>query len=128
MASNDFVEQEDGFADDDLISPDDFNALRISQGQPDAGKSYLERDNFENELGSAADDPFAENFGDISKHNVVDVVAEGDFVGRYIREASGADTRYLGQSSLSTRTGYRRTRHSTIRSFSGKLNESKERT
>ncbi|KAH7727112.1 RhoGAP domain-containing protein [Aphelenchoides avenae] len=82
MASNDFVEQEDGFADDDLISPDDFNALRISQGQPDAGKSYLERDNFENELGSAADDPFAENFGDISKHNVVDVVAEGDFVGR----------------------------------------------
>lgn len=34
-------------------------------------RSFLESDNFENELGSAADDPFSEDFSDIQRHEIV---------------------------------------------------------
>uniref|UniRef100_A0A914WVH4 Rho GTPase activating protein 1 n=1 Tax=Plectus sambesii TaxID=2011161 RepID=A0A914WVH4_9BILA len=79
--SGGFEEPEDGFADDDLVTsgyPDD--ALEYG-GAGD--RSYLERDNFENELGSPADNPFAEDFTDISKHEIVDVVGD-DRAGRPI--------------------------------------------
>lgn len=48
------------------------------------GKSFLERDNFENELGSNSEDPFGENFSQISQHEIVDVFAEGDLAGRFV--------------------------------------------
>jgi hypothetical protein len=34
-------------------------------------RSYLESDNFETELGSSADDPFAEDFSEIQRHEIV---------------------------------------------------------
>ncbi|KAI1718430.1 rhoGAP domain-containing protein [Ditylenchus destructor] len=83
--SNDFVDpDEDGFADDDLLSPDDnhVDPRAMKNTGPTAQKSFLERDNFENELGSAAEDPFGEDFSDISKHEIVDVFGEGDLAGR----------------------------------------------
>lgn len=45
-------------------------------------RSFLERDNFENELGIEVDDPFGEDFNDIHCHEIVNVVGEGDLVGR----------------------------------------------
>lgn len=47
------------------------------------GKSFLERDNFEKELGSNSEDPFGEDFSQIAQHEIVDVFAEGDLGGRY---------------------------------------------
>lgn len=47
-------------------------------------RSFLERDNFETELGCSADDPFAEDFSDISRHQIVNVIADGDWVGRFV--------------------------------------------
>ena len=47
-------------------------------------RSYLERDNFEREWGCTADDPFAEDFTEISQHDIVEVIAHGDRVGRLI--------------------------------------------
>ncbi|CAD5210932.1 unnamed protein product [Bursaphelenchus okinawaensis] len=81
---DDFSEVEDGFADDDLLSPTEVAALKISDGRGDNSmqRSFLERDNFENELGIQADDPFGEDFSDIHQLEVVSVIAEGDFVSR----------------------------------------------
>ncbi|CAD5215403.1 unnamed protein product [Bursaphelenchus xylophilus] len=79
-----FTEQEDGFADDDLLSPDEIKALKISdnRGEGNMSRSFLERDNFENELGIEVDDPFGEDFGDIHRHEIVSVIGEGDLVSR----------------------------------------------
>lgn len=90
-----FVDPEDGFADDDLLSPSDSGMKSRTQPthpftfQVDAStmpgkKSYLERDNFADELGNhSADDPFGEDYSDIAKHGIVDVFSEGDLVGRF---------------------------------------------
>lgn len=48
----------------------------------DGTQSFLERDNFEKELGYADDDPFAEDFSDISQHDIITVIADGDRVAR----------------------------------------------
>ncbi|KAK0394465.1 hypothetical protein QR680_000753 [Steinernema hermaphroditum] len=78
----DFEEPEDGFADDDLLSPDDVGLMDPANAM---NRSFLERDNFENEIGTVGpDDPFAEDFSDISHHNIVEVIADGDRVGRPI--------------------------------------------
>uniref|UniRef100_A0A1I7YEW9 Rho GTPase-activating protein 1 n=1 Tax=Steinernema glaseri TaxID=37863 RepID=A0A1I7YEW9_9BILA len=78
----DFEEPEDGFADDDLLSPDDVGLMDPSNVM---NRSFLERDNFENEIGTVGpDDPFAEDFSDISHLNIVEVIADGDRVGRPI--------------------------------------------
>ncbi|KAI6242753.1 Rho GTPase-activating protein 1 [Aphelenchoides fujianensis] len=90
--ATDFVEPEDGFADDDLFSPDEINGksfrLRISNDEPahdPAARSFLESENFERELGSAVnEDPFAEDFSDIARHEIVSVIGEGDLAGRPI--------------------------------------------
>ncbi|VDN50611.1 unnamed protein product [Dracunculus medinensis] len=50
----------------------------------DGTQSFLERDNFEKELGYADDDPFAEDFSDISQHDIITVIADGDRVARPI--------------------------------------------
>ncbi len=44
-------------------------------------KNFIERDDFENELGSPSEDPLAEDFTDISTHEIVDVVGD-DKAGR----------------------------------------------
>lgn len=55
--------------------------MRLSN---DSDKSFLERDNFESELGATTlDDPFSEDFSDISTHDIIDVFCEGDLVGRF---------------------------------------------
>lgn len=43
-------------------------------------RSFLEREDFESELGSV--DPFAEDFSEIAKHDIVELVADGDRVAR----------------------------------------------
>uniref|UniRef100_A0A7E4V4V0 Rho GTPase-activating protein 68F n=1 Tax=Panagrellus redivivus TaxID=6233 RepID=A0A7E4V4V0_PANRE len=69
-----FEEPANGFEEDDLLSP-------TSGGD----HSFLERDNFEEELGNGNfDDPFSESFADIARHQIVDVIAEGDLVARPI--------------------------------------------
>ncbi|TMS32143.1 hypothetical protein L596_000026 [Steinernema carpocapsae] len=80
----DFEEPEDGFADDDLLSPDD-GQINLMEASNEMNRSYLERDNFENEIGTVgSDDPFAEDFSVISQHSIVEVIADGDRVGRPI--------------------------------------------
>ncbi|VDK19752.1 unnamed protein product [Anisakis simplex] len=79
----DFIEPEDDFAEDDLFTADDNNIPSLVLGDA-MQKSFLERDNFEKELDLAADDPFAEDFTDISQHDIVNVIADGDRVGRPI--------------------------------------------
>uniref|UniRef100_A0A915BC22 CRAL-TRIO domain-containing protein n=3 Tax=Parascaris TaxID=6254 RepID=A0A915BC22_PARUN len=78
-----FVESEEDFAEDDLFTPqcDSMPCLVVDGSSP---RSFLERDNFENELGLIADDPFAEDFTDMSQHDIVNVIADGDRVGRPI--------------------------------------------
>ncbi|KAI6196886.1 Rho GTPase-activating protein 1 [Aphelenchoides besseyi] len=84
--ATDFVEPEDGFADDDLLSPDELNGLQISDNFSDqTTRSFLESENFERELGSAIDeDPFAEDFSEIARYEIVNVIGEGDLAGRPI--------------------------------------------
>ncbi|VDN18824.1 unnamed protein product [Gongylonema pulchrum] len=55
-----------------------------SSGIAYAGFVEPDRDNFEKELGYSADDPFAEDFSDISQHEIVNIIADGDWVGRPI--------------------------------------------
>jgi hypothetical protein len=49
-------------------------------------KSFLERDNFEKELGpnGVNEDPFGENFADMASSEIIDVFGEGDFAARLI--------------------------------------------
>ncbi|KAF8362800.1 rga-1 [Pristionchus pacificus] len=84
MASDgdDFVEPEDGFADDDLLSPDDINVSLDGVHGGQQARSFLEREDFESELGSV--DPFSEDFQDIAQHDIVEIIADGDRVGRPI--------------------------------------------
>ncbi|OZC06015.1 hypothetical protein X798_07001, partial [Onchocerca flexuosa] len=42
--------------------------------------SFLERDNFEKELGCSVDDPFAEDFTDISQHEIVNELDGEKFI------------------------------------------------
>uniref|UniRef100_A0A914I5Q7 Rho-GAP domain-containing protein n=1 Tax=Globodera rostochiensis TaxID=31243 RepID=A0A914I5Q7_GLORO len=83
--NNDFV-VDDCFVDDDLLTPDDLNSDVHSlknASAVDMTKSFLERDNFESELGTTQqDDPFGEDFGDISSGEIIDVFADGDLAGR----------------------------------------------
>ncbi|CAJ0957448.1 unnamed protein product, partial [Mesorhabditis belari] len=79
MGESGFVEPEDGFADDDLLSPDD---LSVNLDGIPHSRSFLEREDFESELGSV--DPFAEDFSEIAKHDIVELVADGDRVARPI--------------------------------------------
>ncbi|KAF7633442.1 hypothetical protein Mgra_00007129 [Meloidogyne graminicola] len=82
---NDFV-VDDCFADDDLITSEteikvatnDFKQIFAQQ------KSFLERDNFEYELGPSGgnEDPFGENFADMASFEIIDVFGEGDFSAR----------------------------------------------
>uniref|UniRef100_A0A1I7WWA8 CRAL-TRIO domain-containing protein n=1 Tax=Heterorhabditis bacteriophora TaxID=37862 RepID=A0A1I7WWA8_HETBA len=74
-----FEEPEDGFADDDLLSSED---ISVSMDGVPLSRSFLEREDFESELGSV--DPFEEDFTSISMHNIVEVIADGDRVGRPI--------------------------------------------
>lgn len=74
-----FIEPEADFAEDDIFYGD----IETATGG-DLTRSYLERDNFEKEWGCSADDPFAEDFTDISQHDIVEVIADGDRVGRPI--------------------------------------------
>uniref|UniRef100_F1L440 Rho GTPase-activating protein 1 n=1 Tax=Ascaris suum TaxID=6253 RepID=F1L440_ASCSU len=78
-----FVEPEEDFAEDDLFTPEDGNMpCLVLDGS--SSRSFLERDNFENELGLTVDDPFAEDFTDMSQQDIVNVIADGDRVGRPI--------------------------------------------
>ncbi|MFH4977095.1 hypothetical protein AB6A40_003804 [Gnathostoma spinigerum] len=84
-----FVEPEFDFAEDDLFTPDDEKDVSLADVSltttGDAmQRSFLERDNFEKELGCSADDPFSEDFSSISRYDIVDVIADGDRVGRPI--------------------------------------------
>uniref|UniRef100_A0A0K0F2D8 Rho GTPase-activating protein 68F (inferred by orthology to a D. melanogaster protein) n=1 Tax=Strongyloides venezuelensis TaxID=75913 RepID=A0A0K0F2D8_STRVS len=80
-----FVDPIDGFADDDLISPNDFKDCDPGKVSPLAPvKSFLERDNFESELGSPSDEIYNVEFDEISKLNIIDIIAEGDRAGRPI--------------------------------------------
>lgn len=73
MSNSEFVEPTDNFEEDDLVSPEDNH------------HQYLERDDFEQELGtSGLEDPFSEDFSDIARHGIVDVIGEGDLVARPI--------------------------------------------
>lgn len=45
-------------------------------------RSFLEREDFESELGAV--DPFSEDFSDISHYDIVEVIADGDRVARYV--------------------------------------------
>ncbi|VDD88654.1 unnamed protein product [Enterobius vermicularis] len=74
-----FVEPETDFAEDDIFYGD----IGPTNGE-ELTRSYLERDNFEREWGCTADDPFAEDFTEISQHDIVEVIAHGDRVGRPI--------------------------------------------
>ncbi|VIO94028.1 RhoGAP domain containing protein [Brugia malayi] len=85
----DFVEPDAEFAEDDLFGLDDISETNLNKelGLADTiltTSSFLERDNFEKELGCSADDPFAEDFSNISQHEIVNVIADGDWVGRPI--------------------------------------------
>lgn len=81
-----FVEPETDFAEDDIFTPDDAAIQSGFGGTGDDGipPSFLERDNFEKELGYSADDPFAEDFSDMTQYDIVNVIADGDRVGRPI--------------------------------------------
>ncbi|XGW12081.1 hypothetical protein V3C99_013061 [Haemonchus contortus] len=74
-----FTEPEDGFADDDLLTADDIS-VDLSGVPP--SRSFLERLDYESELGSV--DPFEEDFSTIATHEIVEVIADGDRVGRPI--------------------------------------------
>uniref|UniRef100_A0AC34R2F1 CRAL-TRIO domain-containing protein n=1 Tax=Panagrolaimus sp. JU765 TaxID=591449 RepID=A0AC34R2F1_9BILA len=72
-SNTDFVDPQNGYEEDDLMSPGDHD------------HQFLERDDFEQELGtSGLEDPFSENFSDIARHGIVDVIADGDLVARPI--------------------------------------------
>ena len=50
-------------------------------------KSFLERDNYEKELGLAVtngEDPFGEDFTDVANNEIIDVFCDGDLVARFI--------------------------------------------
>ncbi|RCN35741.1 RhoGAP domain protein [Ancylostoma caninum] len=79
QASGAFTEPEDGFADDDLLAPDDISVDLT--GIPPS-RSFLERSDYESELGIA--DPFEEDFTNIATYEIVEVIADGDRVGRPI--------------------------------------------
>uniref|UniRef100_A0A915Q3J3 Rho-GAP domain-containing protein n=1 Tax=Setaria digitata TaxID=48799 RepID=A0A915Q3J3_9BILA len=90
LESAGFVEPDEEFAEDDLFGLDEANEITLNKelGLIDPNlitSSFLERDNFEKELGCLADDPFAEDFSDISQHEIVNVVADGDWVGRFLQ-------------------------------------------
>lgn len=74
-----FTEPEDGFADDDLLAPDD---LSVDLSGVPPSRSFLERLDYESELGAV--DPFEEDFSAIATHEIVEVIADGDRVGRPI--------------------------------------------
>uniref|UniRef100_A0A0N5AG04 Rho GTPase-activating protein 1 n=1 Tax=Syphacia muris TaxID=451379 RepID=A0A0N5AG04_9BILA len=78
-----FIEPEADFAEDDIFY-EYKNQLYKYVLDSELTRSYLERDNFEKEWGCSADDPFAEDFTDISQHDIVEVIADGDRVGRPI--------------------------------------------
>lgn len=89
LANAGFVEPDMDFAEDDLFGLDDVDGAPFCKelvlADPELiTRSFLERDNFETELGCSADDPFAEDFSDISRHQIVNVIADGDWVGRPI--------------------------------------------
>ena len=68
---DEFVEPTTAFEEDDMLSPSD------NQHQ------FLESENFEHELGTTGlEDPFSENFSDIARYNIVDIIADGDLVAR----------------------------------------------
>jgi len=81
--NSDFAETEDGFLDDD-ISPEELNGLKLGEDPNVVSRSFLESDNFEHELGSSADDPFSEDFSEIQRHEIINIIGEGDLVGRPI--------------------------------------------
>ncbi|KAE9416854.1 hypothetical protein Angca_006565, partial [Angiostrongylus cantonensis] len=74
-----FTEPEDGFADDDLLAPDD---LSVDLTTIIPSRSFLERLDYESELGTV--DPFEEDFSAIASHEIVEVIADGDRVARPI--------------------------------------------
>lgn len=47
-------------------------------------RSFLERSDYESELGMA--DPFEEDFTNIATHEIVEVIADGDRVGRWVQQ------------------------------------------
>ncbi|CAI5440837.1 unnamed protein product [Caenorhabditis angaria] len=76
-----FEDPEDGYADDDLLTPDDLN-LGITPS-----RSFLETADFETELGEVdvEVERFEEDiYADIAAHEIVQVIADGDRVGRPI--------------------------------------------
>ncbi|KJH45828.1 RhoGAP domain protein [Dictyocaulus viviparus] len=78
-ASSSFTEPEDGFADDDLLAAED---LTMDLSALPQSRSFLERLDYESELGIT--DPFEEDFSEIASHEIVEVIADGDCVGRPI--------------------------------------------
>ncbi len=92
--SGDFVDPVDGYQDDDLINqteegradphhpcivPMAFRLVfaEVSQLEGELGRrNFIESEDFEAELGSPAADAFAEDFSDVAKHEIVDVVGE----------------------------------------------------
>ncbi|CAO4365397.1 unnamed protein product [Caenorhabditis nigoni] len=75
-----FEDPVDGYADDDLLTPDD---LSVSVTGMTPSRSFLETEEFETELGGL-DEPFEDIFNDISAHEIIQVIADGDRVGRPI--------------------------------------------
>lgn len=77
---------DDCFADDDLLTSEDFNEAPAFKKENDLHieKSFLERDNFESEFGDTAGDPFGENFTDVANNEIIDLFCEGDLVARPI--------------------------------------------
>ncbi|CAJ0573504.1 unnamed protein product, partial [Mesorhabditis spiculigera] len=74
-----FVDTDDGFTEDDMFAADDMSAT--PDGIPHS-RSFLEREDFESELGSV--DPFSEDFSEISSFEIVEVVGDGDAAARPI--------------------------------------------
>ncbi|KAK6055580.1 hypothetical protein COOONC_06914, partial [Cooperia oncophora] len=79
QTSSAFTEPEDGFADDDLLAADD---LSVDLSGIPPSRSFLERLDYESELGTV--DPFEEDFSAIARYEIVEVIADGDRVGRPI--------------------------------------------
>ncbi|KAK6028806.1 RhoGAP domain protein [Ostertagia ostertagi] len=79
QVSSAFTEPEDGFADDDLLAADD---LSVDLSGVPPSRSFLERLDYESELGTV--DPFEEDFSTIARYEIVEVIADGDRVGRPI--------------------------------------------
>ncbi|EGT45001.1 CBN-RGA-1 protein [Caenorhabditis brenneri] len=75
-----FEDPVDGYADDDLLTPDD---LSVSVTGMTPSRSFLETEEFETELGGV-EEPFEDIFNDISVHEIIQVIADGDRVGRPI--------------------------------------------